>query len=420
MHVRSATAADAADWLRLRCALWPEGPAVEHRDEIARYFAGTLREPLEVLLAHDAAGAVVGFAELSIRSYAEDCVTDRVAYLEGWYVVPEARRRGVGRVLVAAAERWARAQGCSEFASDALIDNAVSALAHRALGFVETVQIRCFRKALIAAALLLAVAPAHAQTVNIWPGIAPGSEQWTHQERTFENTPIGTVVQNVVTPTLTAYLPERAKATGTGVIIAPGGAFVALALSKEGSDVARWLQQRGIAAFVLKYRIVEKRGDGIPSMDMDTAGRYGIADGIQALAVVRQHADEWGVAPDRIGFLGFSAGAMVASGTVLQPDSAARPAFAGLIYGGPLGVMPPIPTRLPPLFLAWAQDDPLVLRLVERLRDTLTAAGHKPEVHVFASGGHGFGMQPQGTSSDHWIDAFYFWLEANGWTRPPS
>lgn len=280
-------------------------------------------------------------------------------------------------------------------------------------------RIRCFRNAPIAAALLCAAVSAHAQTVNVWPGVAPGSEKWTHQERTIENTPVGTVIFNVVTPTLTAYVPERAKATGTGVIIAPGGAFVALTIERHGHDVARWLQQRGIAAFVLKYRIVEKRVDGIPSMDMDTAGRYGIADGIQAIAVVRRRAAEWGVAPDRIGFLGFSAGAMVASGTVLQPDSAARPAFAGLIYGGPLGVMPPIPARLPPLFLAWAQDDPLVLRLVERFRDTLTATGHKPEVHVFSAGGHGFGMAPQGTSSDHWIDAFYFWLEAHGWTKPP-
>ena len=130
----------------MRCALWPEGSASEHGAEIDRFFAGQLDNPLEVLLAVDARGAALGFAELSIRAYAEDCLTDRVAYLEGWYVIAEARRRGVGRALVAAAERWGRAQGCTEFASDALIDNDVSARAHRALGFAETVQIRCFRK----------------------------------------------------------------------------------------------------------------------------------------------------------------------------------------------------------------------------------------------------------------------------------
>src|SRR5919107_6105846 len=110
------------------------------------------------------------------------------------------------------------------------------------------------------AALTLAAATAGAQqpVVPIWPGAAPGSEHWTQKERTIENTPVGTVIFNVVTPTLTAYLPDRAKATGTGVIIAPGGAFVALAIRLEGTDAAKWLQQRGIAAFVLKYRIVEK------------------------------------------------------------------------------------------------------------------------------------------------------------------
>ena len=78
-------------------------------------------------------------------------------------------------------------------------------------------------------------------TINIWPGVAPGSERWTQQERVIENTPLGTVIFNVVTPTLTAYLPEGAKATGTGVIIAPGGAFVALAVDLEGNSLARWL-----------------------------------------------------------------------------------------------------------------------------------------------------------------------------------
>ncbi|HXM39135.1 MAG TPA: aminoglycoside 6'-N-acetyltransferase [Gemmatimonadales bacterium] len=148
VQVRAATIYDAVAWLRMREALWPEGDSTSHAGEIEQFFAGTLRMPLEVLLAIDAAGVPVGFAELSIRAYAENCETDKVAYLEGWYVVPDARRQGVGRALVAAAEEWARAQGCSEFGSDALIDNAISAAAHRALGFVETVQIRCFRKVL--------------------------------------------------------------------------------------------------------------------------------------------------------------------------------------------------------------------------------------------------------------------------------
>jgi acetyl esterase/lipase len=264
----------------------------------------------------------------------------------------------------------------------------------------------------------LTACSALSQTVNIWPGVAPGSESWTQKERTIENTPVGTVIFNVVTPTLTAYLPERTKATGAGIIIAPGGAFVALAISLESNDVARWLQKRGIAAFVLKYRIVEKRGEGIPAdMNMDEVGKYGIADGIQSLKVVRQHAAEWGVSPDRVGFMGFSAGAMVTSGALLQQDAAARPSFAAMIYGGPFGVMPVIPPNLPPMFMAWAQDDDVALAPVVKFYDALRSAGHKPEVHIFSAGGHGFGMRKQGTSSDHWIDAFYHWLEAQGFTR---
>jgi acetyl esterase/lipase len=262
-------------------------------------------------------------------------------------------------------------------------------------------------------------ASAAPQVVNIWPGVAPGSEKWTHKERIVENTPLGTVIFNVVTPTLTVYLPDQAKATGTGVIVAPGGAFVALAIDVEANDVVRWLQDRGIAAFVLKYRLLEKKQEGIPAgMDMDEAGKYGIADGIQALKVVRQHAKEWGVSPDRIGFLGFSAGAMVASGTLLQSDTAARPNFAAMIYGGPFGVMPAIPAKLPPMFLAWAQDDTQARGPIVKFYDALVAAGHKPEAHIFSAGGHGFGLKKQGTTSDHWIDSFYFWLEAQGLTRP--
>jgi acetyl esterase/lipase len=276
------------------------------------------------------------------------------------------------------------------------------------------------RRIVIAFAVIsfVAACSAQAQVVNLWPGVAPGSENWTYKEYSVENTPIGKVIFNVVTPTLTAYLPDKNKATGTGIIIAPGGAFVALAMDVEAISVARWLQERGIAAFVLKYRIMEKKQQGLPTgMNMDEAAKYGIADGIQAIKVVRQHASEWGVSPDRVGFIGFSAGAMVSSGTLLQQDASLRPNFAGMIYGGPFGVMPTIPTKLPPMFLAWAQDDPLVLDAVVKFHDALIAAGHKPETHIYSGGGHGFGMRKQGTTSDHWIDEFFFWLESQGLTK---
>ncbi len=263
----------------------------------------------------------------------------------------------------------------------------------------------------------LTACSADAQTINIWSGAPPGSENWTQKEKVIENTPVGTVVLNVVTPTLTAYLPEKSKATGTGVIVAPGGYCVALAISNEG-DAARWLQSRGIAAFVLKYRIIEKREEGVPkNLNMDEACKYGIADSIQAVKVVRQHAAEWGVSPDRVGIMGFSAGGMVTSGAVLQPDAAARPNFAAMIYGAPFGKMPEIPAKLPPIFMAWAQDDDLASGAIIKFYDALRAAGNKPEAHIFSAGGHGFGMKKQGTTSDRWIDEFYYWLEAQSLTQ---
>src|SRR5262249_20295795 len=141
-------------------------------------------------------------------------------------------------------------------------------------------------------------------------------------------------------------------------------------------------------------------------------------DGVQAIKVVHQHAKEWGISPDRVGFLGFSAGAMVTSGTLLQPDASLRPNFAAPIYGAPFGTMSTIPANLPPIFMAWAQDDELVLDPVVKFYEALKAAGNKPEVHIYSAGHHGFGMKKQGTTSDHWIDEFYYWLESQGLTKP--
>jgi aminoglycoside 6'-N-acetyltransferase I len=147
MVIRSALREDAATWERMRQAFWPS-PEGEHAREIAAYFAGVRSNPAEVLIAVDDAGRPLGFAELSIRPYAEECYSGRVAYLEGWYVEPDARRKGVGAALVQAAEDWGRSQGCTEFASDAAIDNTDSVAAHLALGFAETGRIVCFRKSL--------------------------------------------------------------------------------------------------------------------------------------------------------------------------------------------------------------------------------------------------------------------------------
>ncbi len=312
---------------------------------------------------------------------------------------------------------------------------------------------------LVAAYLLLAcwaAAPAAAQynqkePFNIWPGVAPGSEDWTRQEYTADRPSGGRATYNIVTPTLTPYLPDASAATGTGIIVAPGGGFRYLAIDKEGHWAAQWLAQHGIAAFVLKYRVTEAppqgtqpagrgglptaRGEGPPAArgaqpgrgappsggnNMDESGRNGIADGIQAVKVLRERASEFGLEPDRIGILGFSAGAMVASGTLLLSESADRPNFVAPIYGGPFGEMPPIPKGLPPVFMAWAVNDSLAGNAAGALYERLKEAGYAPEVHIFNAGGHGFGMEKNGTTSDHWIDSFHFWLEAQGLTKPKA
>lgn len=147
IRIRKAAEPDLPSLCRLRCALWPEGSAEEHTSELEAFFAG--RSPVgpsAVLVAQGADGTLVGFCEVSIHPYAEGCMTNRVGYLEGWYVAPEHRGRGVGSSLVRAAEDWARQNGCTELASDAAVDNEASAAAHRSLGFTEAGLIRCFRK----------------------------------------------------------------------------------------------------------------------------------------------------------------------------------------------------------------------------------------------------------------------------------
>ena len=145
--VRPARPADSTSWLQLREALWPECSAAEHREEVDRFFAGEFpRDPWAVLLAEDSGGCIVGFVEVSLRPYAEGCRGNPVAYLEGWFVLSEAREQGIGRALVEAAETWGRSQGCAELASDTSPDNHVSAAAHRSLGFADAGMVRCFRK----------------------------------------------------------------------------------------------------------------------------------------------------------------------------------------------------------------------------------------------------------------------------------
>lgn len=146
VKIRSASQTDKESWLELRCALWPDDPIETHRREIDSFFNDELKQPAAVLLAENPSGEITGFAELSIRTYAQGCDTSQVAYLEGWFVEEESRRQGIGSALVKAAEDWGREKGCKEFASDAHMDNEISKAAHLGSGFEEAGLIRCFKK----------------------------------------------------------------------------------------------------------------------------------------------------------------------------------------------------------------------------------------------------------------------------------
>lgn len=146
LSVRRATLSDFDERLRLRQALWTDSSAEEHRREMSHFDEHP--ENMAVFVAARPGGGLGGFLEAGTRPYAEGCRTSPVGYIEGWYVDPDLRRAGVGRALVAAAEAWARDLGLQEMASDALIDNAVSHQAHRALGYHEVERIVCFHKEL--------------------------------------------------------------------------------------------------------------------------------------------------------------------------------------------------------------------------------------------------------------------------------
>jgi acetyl esterase/lipase len=264
-----------------------------------------------------------------------------------------------------------------------------------------------------------------ASMIPIYPGKAPGSESWTHQENAYYSDIFNTdVVTNVSTPTLTAFLPENPN--GTAAIIAPGGGFHALSINSEGNDVATWLNERGVSAFVLRYRLVPTGEDGVRDMmrkapekarqDMATIVPLAGADGLAALSLVRARAAEFNLDPDRVGFMGFSAGGAVAVIAATGYEATNRPAFVAPIYAG-VGNFKElvVPEDAPPLFLVAASDDQLGLA-----KDSVTLyskwleAGKPVEMHLYASGGHGFGMRTQNLPTDSWIARFGDWLAAQG------
>jgi acetyl esterase/lipase len=237
--------------------------------------------------------------------------------------------------------------------------------------------------------------------------------------------------RNVTVATLTPFLPDPAKATGAAVIVAPGGGFQTLSMENEGWDVARALAAKGVAAFVLKYRLNQtpedmaafQKGSGPgagprpprPSAEAMMANLAPqIADARAAFALVRKRAGEWHVDRDRIGMVGFSAGAMLTMATTMAGQDA-KPAFIGDIYG-PVSPMT-VPADAPPLFVALAADDPLFGGTGFGLIDSWRAAKRPVEFHLFEQGGHGFGMYQKTTTSTGWFDAFTRWLDMHGYLK---
>ncbi len=276
--------------------------------------------------------------------------------------------------------------------------------------------------------------------IQIWNGVAPGSETWKQTEVSYKDGGGRTMIRNVVQPTLTAYLPDQNKATGTAIVICPGGGFHFHSWDSEGVEVAKWLRDRGVAAFVLKYRLLDtgatqeefqkhldvlfgKRASVADPSDnaalqKEQAERKAIpllaaADGRQAIKIVRQRAAEWGVSPDKIGIMGFSAGAAVVLGVVMDHTAESRPNFAAPIYGGSTGGAP-VPTDAPPLFILVAGDDVPNAIGSAKLYSEWRSADKSAELHIYSKGGHGFGMNKRGLPVDTWIERFGDWLGAQG------
>ena len=262
--------------------------------------------------------------------------------------------------------------------------------------------------------------------IRLYEGAAPGSEQWQHQEREYFSSLWNTeVVFNVVDPTLTVVAPALATANGTGIVICPGGGFHGLSINSEGFYVARWLAAKGLTCFVLKYRLVECKTDD-PAQEIMNKGpidaavapviQLALADGLAAMRYVRQHAADYGLNPKRIGIIGFSAGGTVTAAVGYNYTSASRPDFVAPIYLQYDWVpRQAVPTDAPPLFLLAATDDQIGLAPHSvHLYNDWVAAGKSAELHLYSTGGHGFGMKTQNLPSDRWIEQFGDWLGVQG------
>ena len=276
--------------------------------------------------------------------------------------------------------------------------------------------------------------PKDAGAILLYDGAAPGSEGSTLEE-VWRNAGTERWATNVSVPTLLPVLPEDPAETRAAVIVIPGGGFQFVSMDNEGYPIANWLAERGVAAFVLKYRTMETPTEaaefgafmsalwapqpGDPQVDVTQGIPFAVADAQMALKMVRSNADEWGYDADKIGMLGFSAGAITALGVTLsEDDGAPKPNHLGYIYG-PMNAVE-VPEQAPPMFAALAADDGLFAGQGFGIVEAWQSAGIPVEMHYYQSGGHGFGSYKRGVPSDDWFDQFMRWMEAQDLLAPPA
>jgi acetyl esterase/lipase len=280
--------------------------------------------------------------------------------------------------------------------------------------------------------LFLANLGAAQDVIPLPTSAGPHSTQENYPEKEYFSKIWGTdVVTNVTKPSLTVFKPSPELRNGTALVICPGGSFVALDINSEGNDFARYVAARGVTAFVLKYRLAHTREDAVQEFNemlkdgqklREMLGKtvpLAVGDGLAAVTYVRQHASEWGVSPDRVGIVGFSAGGAVTAGVAFHYLPESRPAFVAPIYAPALGFKDAtVPADAPPMFVAAATDDELGLAPVSvYLYEKWIAAHKSAELHLYSKGGHGFAMRKQNLPVDHWIDRFTDWIELQGWLK---
>jgi len=284
-------------------------------------------------------------------------------------------------------------------------------------------------KALFVLVLLPAiiVAADEPKEIPLWPNGAPGSEGKNDKEIVQRGANGERSVYSIHNPSVTPYLPPKDKTTGAAVIVIPGGGHRVLATDHEGYNVAQWLSERGIAAFVLKYRLARETNS---TYQVEV---HALSETQRAIRFVRSRAQEWGIDPARVGVMGFSAGGELAAFASMRFDNGvegatdavdrqnSRPAFQALIYPGSSRKIEPTKDS-PPAFLACAYNDrPDIAEGLAEVYLRFKRAGVPAELHIYGSGGHGFGVRASNRKPvATWLARFEEWLGDNGFLqRPP-